>query len=163
MSQDVRSRIWVGLIDANRLARYYCRLADKFSRWNRLAMMLVATLSVAALVSVFTDWYWWVGGLLSCSAAAIALWLSYADYSRRAGTAAFIGAACMDLTDDWERLWNNFPESDEAEAQIEALQRQINQVTLIALQQHGFDDDTLEERCAKEAEDYWTNVLTAQS
>ena len=163
MSQNVKDQIWYGLIDADRQARYYCRLADRFGRWNRGAMVLITALSSAAVVCLFassTGLVSWLGAAFSIVAALTALWTSYADYSRRAGMAAFIGTTCMELTVDWEYLWRYPP--DDAASQARKLTHQANRVTAMALQQHGFDDEKLEAKCRKEAENYWRNVLTVQ-
>ena len=167
MSQDVKDQIWYGLIDADRQARYYCRLADRFGRWNRAALVSITALSSAAVVCLFADfsglvswlsWLSWSGAIFSIVAALAALWTSYADYSRRAGIAVFIGTTCMELTVDWEYLWRYT--ADDAAGQARKLTQQANRVTAMALQQHGFDDDELAAKCRKEAENYWRNVLT---
>ena len=102
---QVRSQIWVGLLNADAKARYYSYLAERFSTRNRWAMVTIAVLSAAAVVVAVSGWCLLLGVGLSSIAAILALAVSYEDYSRRAGTAAYIGGACIEVTSEWEHLW----------------------------------------------------------
>ena len=109
MNQQETSKVWRGLLDAERFVRYYSRLAEKFSRWNRIALSVIAVLTSGAAITMLAELPGWASGwtppLLAVLAAALAFCLSYADYSRRAGIAAGIAVQCVELAQEWEKLW----------------------------------------------------------
>ena len=143
MNQQETNKVWRGLLDAERFVRYYGRLAEKFSRWNRIALSVIAILTSGAAVAMLAELPGWTDSwappLLAVFAAALAFWLSYADYSRRAGIAAGIAAQCMELVQEWEELWLDANASD-VSARANELAGKMIRVTSPALQQQGFDD-----------------------
>ena len=161
---EIRSRIWAGLLSTDGLARYYSCLAERYSTRNRWALVTIAIVSAAAVVVAVAGWCLWFGVGLSSIAATLALAVSYADYSRRAGTAAFIGGACIEYTSEWEHLWHFADQSEESVVirRIRELDQQVNRTTTIALQQHGFWDKKLQERCESEANEYWEKTYAAE-
>ena len=163
MEEERDQQIWAGLVDADRLTRYYSRLADRFSRHNRWAMLTVSFFSTLAIISVFAEWLMWISAGVSGIAASIALWVAFYDLSRRAGVAAFIASACMDLTAEWEQLWYRPGEAEDWSRRVRELTAQANKVTSVALLQHGFGDKKLEEQCAKEAQNYWREAINPQN
>ena len=162
MNQQETNKVWRGLLDAERFVRYYGRLAEKFSRWNRIALSVIAILTSGAAVAMLAELPAWADGwappLLAVFAAALAFWLSYADYSRRAGIAAGIAAQCMELVQEWEELWLDANASD-VSARANELAGKMIRVTSPALQQQGFDDRKLNKRCEVEADHYWQVAL----
>lgn len=164
MNQQETNQVWRGILDAERLTRYYSRLAERFSTWNRRLMWLIAVLSSAAVATLFAElpgWTaLWVPAAFSIPAAALALWASYADYSRKAGLAAGIASLCMELVQEWEPLWLDV-DADDVPARARELAQRLNRITTPALQQHGFVDDKLNKRCFDEANEYWQSALAA--
>ena len=162
MNQQETNKIWRGLLDAERLTRYYSRLAEKFSRWNRVALSVIAALTLGAAVTMLAELPAWASGwsppAFALLASALAFWLSYADYSRRAGVAAAIAVQCMELAHEWEALWLDADAPDVSSRANELAGRMIR-VTSPALQQHGFEDRKLNKRCAEEADEYWRVAL----
>ena len=145
MNEQETNKVWRGLLDAERFVRYYGRLAEKFSRWNRIALSVIAVLTSGAAVLMLAELPAWADGWappsLAILAAALAFWLSYADYSRRAGIAAGIAVQCMELAQEWEELWldADAPAPD-VSARAKELSGRMIRVTSLALQQHGFED-----------------------
>ena len=147
------NRVWVGLTSASRLERYYGRLAERFAFFNRLCLMSIAGLSVVAATLLFAGLPSWAPAIPALIVTVVSLWVSYADYSRKAGMAAIIASGCTDLGREWERLWNDLYVDDGRE-QAARLERQEDWITAPALLQQGFRDPKLHERCQKEAYEY---------
>ena len=162
MNQQETNKVWRGLLDAERFTRYYSRLAEKFSRWNRIALSVIAVLTSGAAVAMIAELPGWASGwappLLAMLAAALAFWLSYADYSRKAGVAAAIAVQCMELAQEWEELWMD-ADAPDAPARAKELAGRMIRATSPALQQHGFEDRKLNKRCEDEADEYWQVAL----
>lgn len=92
--------------------------------------------------------------------AALALWLSYTDYSRKSGVAACIAGQCTEIAKEWEYLWFDM-DAEDATARAKDLDQRITRVTIPALHEGGFLDEKLNARCNKETNEYWTAALAA--
>ena len=143
MNQQETNKVWRGLLDAERYTRYYSRLAEKFSRWNRVALSVIAALTLGAAVTMLAELPGWASGwsppALALLASALAFWLSYADYSRKAGVAAGIAVQCMELAHEWEELWLD-ADAPNVSSRAKELAGRMIRVTSPALQQHVFED-----------------------
>ena len=156
LDQSEVRRVWNGLTSAERLYRYYSRLAERFSRINQVFMFTIGVLSLVAVALQFADLpseVWWVPAVPAFMAGCLSMWASYAVYSRKAGIASSIAGLCADLRQDWEDLWYDLYSSGVRE-RASALERQETRITMPASLDHGFWDDELNCRCEREAYEY---------
>lgn len=163
MDKQQVKRVWVGLLEADHLARYYGKLAERFGRRNRIGMSLVVILTLGAIAMTFAslpEWGSWLPGIPALPAAVIAIILSFEDYSRRAGMASTIASQCMELTQEWRQLWDDLP-SDDVMRRASELDRRLTLISTPAIHLTGFSDDKLSEECEKETHEYWPSVLSA--
>ena len=161
MNKQTDSIVFRGLVEADGYCRFYGAVAERFNRWNRLLLVIIAVLSLAAIIASLTEVHRLLAVGLSASVMVAALWLSYHDFSRRAGTAAGIASVCMDLINEWEELW--FSDED-VTPRVRDLKQRITRITAQALMSHGFFDehgklDKLNRRSHKDAEAFWRATL----
>ena len=126
-------------------------------------MSLLIVLTVGAIAMTFAplpDWGTWIPGIPALPAAFIAIYLSYEDYSRRAGMASAIASQCMELTQEWRQLWDELPSNDVIPRASE-LDRRLNLITSPAIHLTGFKDDRLSDECEEETHEYWPSVLSS--
>ena len=103
-SEGVRL-VWHGLLDSDRLHRYYGYLADKYSTQETRLSWICVGLSSGAVVAVLSDHPVWAATL----AAVIALlngWLIIAKLSKRALSSASRQQRFGELQLEWEKLWS---------------------------------------------------------
>ena len=158
-------RVWVGLLEADHLARYYGKLAERFGRKHRTGMSILIVLTVGAIAMTFAplpNWGTWLPGIPALPAAFIAIYLSYEDYSRKAGMASTIASQCMELTLEWRQLWDELP-SNNVIARASELDRRLTLISSPAIHLTGFSDDELSDKCEKETHEYWPSVLSSTS
>ena len=150
MAQYHVQRVWDGLLDAERLSRYYGRLAARMQRRHFFFTVFIVTCSTLAAATLLTQLPGLVQAVLSLVVAAAVIWSSYSDYSRKAAISSSIRAQCEDLAVSWKELWSDVS-TDQEDILLRAavLERRLNEVTTQA-DQYGLIDDALNERCTKE-------------
>ena len=142
------NRIWLGMLDTDRLGRYYGRIADRMQRLHFCFTVGIALSSSAAALSLLTQLPDLVSVVFFFVVAGAVIWTSYADYSKKATVASVIGKQCYELSVEWKELWFHADEDADALFQAAGLERRLGDIT------HLYDgplDDTLNERCAEEA------------
>ena len=150
-SQYYTRQVWIGLLDAERLSRYYGRLAVRLQRWHFGLTVFIALCSTGAAATLIASLPGLIPTLLSLTVAAAAIWSSYANYSKKAAVASVIRSQCDDLIIDWKHLWSNLnADRQDIPQQVDALQRKLNEITKPALE-HGLTDNALNEQCTQEA------------
>ena len=163
MDEQNVKRVWVGLLEADHLARYYAKLAERFGRYHRLGMSVVITLTLGSVTLTFASLpsgAFWIPGIFALPAAILAIYLSYEDYSRKAGMASTIASQCMELTLEWRQLWYELS-SNNVMTRASELDRRLNQISSPAIHITGFNDDSLSDECEKETHEYWPSVLSS--
>ena len=103
-------QIWMGLLDSERLTRYYARLADKYSFRQRL---LYATLAISGVstdviivVNSLQGTPMGIALLVLSSVATLAGLLNFwFQDSVKANSARLISNQYATLYNDWRRLW----------------------------------------------------------
>ena len=162
MDKQEASIVFRGIVEAESNCRFYGALAEEFSRLNRRFLVAMSALSLATIIASLLDLPYNVPVALAAFVLVAALWLSYHNYSRRAGTAAGIASVCLELIDEWEELWFS---GQNVSGRSKELKQRITRVTSQALMEHGFYDSKhhkkLLKRCGHEAEDYWEKSLNA--
>ena len=145
-------QVWLGLLDSERLVRYYGRLGSRLYRWHLAATAFIAIGSTAAAASLLTHLPTYVSASLSMTVVAVALWSSYFDYSKKAAIASTTGDQCGKIAFEWERLWVELInlEDGEVHERVISLKRDMSAVTSSAVQ-YNLMNDKLNEQCAREA------------
>ncbi len=163
-------RVWRGLLEADRLSRYYGLIAERFRDKYRYAMWSIAVVSFALTALGFGSAMRafdgniklaivWGSVFTAFLVGAVALWVSYADYSRKAGLAASISHQCEELTHEWEDLWYDLYAED-APARTRDLARRMTRIAATARYEGGFVDDALNAECTGDAYSYWLGALS---
>ena len=146
------SQVWHGLLDAERLSRYYLAMAARQQRWHMGLTTFVALGSVGVAASLLFGAPDWVAGSLAASVAAIAVWPYYHSQASYAALTEATAASCSDLTLSWRDLWARLESLDEEDAwrEIHALKRE-EALTTARVPSHLTTDRRLNEQCAEEA------------
>lgn len=161
MAQYHVQQVWLGLLDAERLSRYYGRLSERFQRVHLYLMVMIALCSTGAaltllatfqdLIPVFGQLPGLIPALLSFVVAGAAIWASHSDYSKKAAISSVIRIQCDELVVSWKQLWLDVSTDPESvRVRTVDLQRRMNEVTAHALE-NGLTNDALNRECAKEA------------
>ncbi len=108
----MREQIWIGILVADRLGRYYGMVSDKYSRWHLILTCVVvvsASSSAASLLARFPEA---IAAVALLIASAVAIWLYLKDYSGKAVAAQLFSEQYDHLATEWRRLWysNSTPE-----------------------------------------------------
>ena len=152
-ADQLRAEVWYGLLDAERLARYYDAVAARLQHWHLAMTAFVATGSTGAVASLLFDTGLpdWVAGLLVLAVAAVTVWMSYYGYASLAATAESAARSLSALSLEWREVWLRVEDMDEAEVagRISELASRSNQATAhVPARLAGHR--RLNERCASE-------------
>ena len=143
MQQDLREQVWMGILNTDRVVRYYVHLSDKFQtrsvRFKVAIAIATSGSAVSLLAQVPSNWV--VVVLLLTTAAVI--WASYADYSGKAAAASILGSQYRDLAVEWRQLWYGEITADK----IMVLQSKYNK---IASDYQISEDEELNEKAQSE-------------
>lgn len=150
---ETRTHVWEGMVDADRLRRYYGQLAGKLARRER--RMTVATCLLALVTSgLAINSHPYTLALAILTAVASALPLIY-RLGSQITEAAYCGKRLDDLSVDWRELWQQVDDlpRQEAIAQWRMLERTLNEIT--ALKDQVPEDRALSQAAQEEAYAYW--------
>ena len=151
MAQYHEQQVWNGLVNAERLSRYYGRLAARLERRQFIFTVSIVTCSTLAAATLLTQLPSLVQAVLSLVVAAAVIWSSYSGYSKKAAISSGIRAQCEDIAVSWKELWSDVSSMDQEDILRRAadLERRLNRATTNA-DLNGLIDERLNERCAKE-------------
>lgn len=146
------SQVWLGLLDAERLSRYYEAMAARLQRWHMALTAFVALGSTGAVSSLVLGAPDWVAELLAGAVAAVAVWTSYYGHASKAALMEAARDSCADLALCWRDLWARLEGLDDAEAwrEIQSLKRREEAATA-RVPAHLGANERLNEQCAKDA------------
>lgn len=124
-SEHTLSQVWLGLLDAERMARYYQALAVRMQRWHMALTAFVAFGSTGAMGSLLIGAPDWVAEVLATAVAAAGVWTFYYDHASKAALLEVAAESCAKLTLCWRDLWARLEGLDEAEAwrEVQRLRR----------------------------------------
>lgn len=146
------SQVWLGLLDAERLLRYYGALAARLPRWHLGLTAFVAIGSTGALGALLLDAPVWVPEVLAAAVAAVAVWTSYYGHASKAAVAEASRDGCADLALAWRDLWTRISALDDGDAAEEiATLRRREEMATARIPAHLTANHRLNERCAEEA------------
>lgn len=146
------SQVWHGLLDAERLLRYYQAMAARLQRWHMGLTAFVALGSTGAVGSLLLGAPDWVAELLAGSVAVAAVWTSYYGHASKAALMEGAAGSCSDLALSWRDLWARLDglEEEDAWREIQGLKRREESATA-RVPAHLVADKQLNEQCAQEA------------
>ena len=146
------SLVWHGLLDAERLSRYYLAMAARQQRWHMGLTTFVALGSVGAAASLLFGAPDWVAGSLAASVAAIAVLPYSHGHASYAVLTEAAAASCSHLALSWRDLWARLDGLDEEDAwrEIHALKHK-EALTTARVPSHLAANKRLNEQCAEEA------------
>ena len=151
-SEHFVSQVWLGLLDAERLLRYYGALAARLQRWHLSLTAFVAIGSTGALGALLLEAPVWVPEALAAAVAAVALWTSYYGHASKAALAETSRDGCADLALAWRDLWTRISALDDDEAAEEiAVLRRREEMATARVPAHLAANRRLNQRCAEEA------------
>ena len=129
VSEQIRSDVWVAILDAGRQSRYYGKQFERYnSRQHLIEWVLLASGSVG-LVSLAAQWPSWIPATCIAASSIAALIGRIGQDAKKASCLYFIRCECECLEQKWELLWTQMESGLVAEK--EALDR--NQQLLDAL------------------------------
>ena len=147
----VHDRIWSGMLDAERLSRYYGNISDRQQKWNQSLSLASIMLSiVGAIILLWTLPAWVVAGVFLALAFVTSLMMVF-DFSRRAETARIVSRQMRNALDELRDLWTDrlTADTEYLSSRVAELEKRMNSDTFVDL----VVDDKLNERCQKEADD----------
>ena len=107
--------IWEGLLDSDRMCRYYGYLAESLERtadWLQIYAIAAASGAVLAVLAHFPEWLTSVAALTSALAGAL---LAVKKYPTKSARSMEIYRELDRQSVEWRRLWASVEERDEAE------------------------------------------------
>ena len=155
MTEEYRNQVWYGMLDAERVSRYYMAIAEKMTRRHFIVTIFVVFAAASVSGGLLTNIPSQFVISLAAALAFVAIWSSYCDYSRKAAAAAMIADGCRDISLRWRRLWITQDRylKDGYLPEIGELEREMDRVTSsreIAWLQLP-TDHRINEKCAEEA------------
>ena len=101
----MRDQVWIGILEANRLTRYYSALADQLRWRQRILSVVVAVAASGAAATVLAQWPAWLSATVLFGTSFAAIWSHYADYSGKAAKADSVCSQYQELEIEWHGLW----------------------------------------------------------
>jgi hypothetical protein len=150
--------VWHGLVDSDRLHRYYGYLADKYSKQESRLSWACIFLSSGAVVSVLSNHPYWAAAL-AVLVALFNAWLVIAKLSKRALSSASRQQRFGELQLEWERLWSEVStmEDDEIRQRWKELSDRANTIT-----EYSSVELSLDRRLRKRSEEEAYSVRSTQ-
>lgn len=142
-------QIWTGLLESDRVARYYSMLANKLRWRHNILTATLIVLATGAAASLLAQLPAWVSAGVIFLTACISAWLYVFDYSGKATAASLFSDQYGRLHTKWTQLW--YAENPTIE-EIRALQDEYNNIAI------GFTLDTDEALNDKAQEEAYTSV-----
>ena len=144
----METRIWTGILDADRLTRYYSRLADKMRHRGRVANAFLGVASTSAVASLLAHVSPWIVAIIVVVIAVIAVWAHLSGYARKAAISVIVAKQCQSLAIDWKGLWERQHDVPDLLSSVEALQERMDEATSWY---DGEEDTKLNRKCQEEA------------
>ncbi len=106
VSEQIRSDVWVAMLDVGRQSRYYGKQFEKYSKRQSVIESVLLVSGSAGLVSLATQWTSWIPAICIAAASLAALIGRTGQYSKKAACLYFIRCDCESLEQKWELLWS---------------------------------------------------------
>ena len=129
-SQESVRLVWNGLLDADRLHRYYGYLAGRLESTERLLSWACIVLTSGTVVTALSNHPYWAS-TLGALATGFNIYLLIAKLSKRTWYSASRQQRFSELLVDWEKLWSELSsmEDDEIRRRWNELSARANAIT----------------------------------
>ena len=98
-------QIWNGLLESDRVARYYSMLSDRLRLRHNILTAILIILVTAAAASLLAHLPDWISAIVIFMTACISAWLYVSDYSGKATAASLFSDQYGRLHTKWAQLW----------------------------------------------------------
>ena len=105
MTSAYTNQVWHGLLTAERLSRYYGKLASRSGQLNFWLTAVPGIASTGAAVTLILQWAEWATPLLFVIVSGTLAFSAHAGYARKQSMALIISNECRDLALEWKDLW----------------------------------------------------------
>ena len=162
MDTKLKTAIWDRMVETDRVARYYGRLAGKLARREKWASIATTTLSVVSAYSVANamasngGWLWAAIGFSTLTVAASVFPLVF-RYGGMVSSASYCQVRLGLLSTKCKELWlvRDSIDSDQALRRWRALEMEQSEIT--AFQSAKPLDRKLARATERESTEYWKN------
>ncbi len=156
-TDDTLRLVWEGVLDADRLARYYGYLTVRLRRLGRGLGASVVGLHLAAALTMAGPFPAWVPAAAMAAGAAAVVAYTCGRFEELAARAVGLHAGMERLSVDWQLLWSDARARDDAELREAWRELSLRQKELLARTPLEVPlAQGLAERCQREACEYWT-------
>ena len=151
MATHHRDDVWYGLLDAERVARYYNALAARLRRRRRLLDAFAAFGSTSAVASLLLSAPPWALAAFVLTSAAASVWSLVSRYGDDGALLTRVGDEMGRIAGEWQLLWSEVETlgDDEARGRVAALSEAMARCTE-GVPPELADQRRLNERCAAE-------------
>ena len=159
VTDQTRNDVWYSMLDTDRLGRYYQALADRNQRFAiaiKVTLAASAMAGIIALLDVLPDWVQIVAGVLIAVAVVLDLAI---NHQRKAAILHGISTDLRPIAVEWSDLWGRTERMDEdaARERVRELSNLLNTITARAAEVGVGEDRHLNEKCAKETYQVFTD------
>ena len=144
------NQVWLGMLDSDRLSRYYSRITYRYQQIGRWFIIAVTLLSSGVVVLFLTDGPVIASQISALVVAVLSIWLRYADYSTKAYKTSQIANECANLSLGWKSLWSDLYTTPDIDARVSQLNRELVEITKDADLLGVTGKKRLHEKCARE-------------
>lgn len=138
-------QIWDGIVDAERMVRYFQRLSDKLRLWQQILTIVLVTAASGAVASLLAEFDASIAAFVMVGVAGGSTWLYFADYSGKAAAARMFHFQYKALASEWRRLWYSVDVVDQSDVQaLKAQENALSSMFQIPI------DRKLNEKCSGE-------------
>lgn len=152
----MREQVWMGILESDRLGRYYSAIADKARKKHQLLSVGITLAASSALAVFLTQLPEFFAGGFLVSVAFATVWTLYADYSGKAVMADVAANQYRDLSTEWRKLWYS---EEITQEKIQEFQRLDNR---IAEKYPLNEDDKLAQKAQEDAYGFIPQEFGAQ-
>ena len=147
---SVRSQLWYALLDAERMSRFFAKVADRNRMWHTVLSIatMVASLSagVTLLLPIDNVWSAMSTVILFLAVSTMTAVMIVFDFSGRAQAARIVADQVREICLELKQAWYRGPESNSQES-ISNLERRLDTIVRI----DPTLDDKLDKQCAEDA------------
>lgn len=136
-------QIWHGILDTDRMYRYFHKLEDKYRKQHQLITFLLVVFTMASMASLVAELPYPISAVGMFVSGSLSAWLYQMDYSGRTVAAGIFSTQYQVLSVEWKHLWYGA----RTEVKVNTLQLRQSQVAT------GFYlpfDEKLNGRCAEQ-------------
>ena len=144
----MNEQIWGALYDADRLNRYYEKLADRYRKLYFWLNMAIAVGSLVAALTFFADLPRLASACLFVLVSAGVIWVTFAEYARKAAAAETASAQCGEIRTALARIWRGLDTMEDEAARVTDFERRLENATYFV---RIDTDEELNKSCSKRA------------